>query len=313
MRILLAIDDSGFSAAAIRSVLERRWPEGSSFKVVSVVEPYSFIFGSPHDPPGKKPKELCKQRISDARAHAGQILDEAAGYLINKFPEKNVETEILEGKIEAALVEEIEKWGADLLVVGSHGRSQLSDLMMGSVSRQMMFASPCSIEIVKMPSMPTPPLPEGLEEPKNVLIPVDDSSYSRSVVEAIARNEWSKGANFLILTVVRSWVHFIPRLSSMLDGDIESVDRISVENAELTVSELLSILKKSGIPGSVRSRIEKGDPREVILRVSAEWPADLIVIGSHGRGPVSSMFLGSVSESVAFHCSCPIQIIKLKG
>jgi nucleotide-binding universal stress UspA family protein len=61
---------------------------------------------------------------------------------------------------------------------------------------------------------------------------------------------------------------------------------------------------------TVERRLETGDPVEVILRVAQELPADLIVLGSHGRTGLARLLMGSVAELVARKASCPVLIVK---
>lgn len=55
-----------------------------------------------------------------------------------------------------------------------------------------------------------------------------------------------------------------------------------------------------------------GTPEDEIVKAAGEWPADLIVIGSHGRGGVQRALLGSVAEGVVRHAPCPVLVIRAK-
>jgi nucleotide-binding universal stress UspA family protein len=64
-------------------------------------------------------------------------------------------------------------------------------------------------------------------------------------------------------------------------------------------------------PGIKVERIlETGDPVEVILRTAAKLPADLIVLGSHGRTGLARLLLGSVAEQVVRKATCPVLVVK---
>jgi nucleotide-binding universal stress UspA family protein len=62
-----------------------------------------------------------------------------------------------------------------------------------------------------------------------------------------------------------------------------------------------------------REFIRVGKPAHEILAVAKEWPADVIVIGSHGRGGITRMLLGSVAEAVMRHALCPVLVIRAKS
>lgn len=61
---------------------------------------------------------------------------------------------------------------------------------------------------------------------------------------------------------------------------------------------------------TLEKRLETGDPVEVILRVAQELPADLIVVGSHGRTGLARLLMGSVAEQVVRRASCPVLVVK---
>jgi nucleotide-binding universal stress UspA family protein len=60
---------------------------------------------------------------------------------------------------------------------------------------------------------------------------------------------------------------------------------------------------------AVEQSLLAGDPREEILRVAGEWTADLLVVGSRGLGAIRRLLLGSVSEAVLLHASCPTLVV----
>jgi nucleotide-binding universal stress UspA family protein len=57
----------------------------------------------------------------------------------------------------------------------------------------------------------------------------------------------------------------------------------------------------------------EGMPTEVILQTAQQWPADLLVIGSHGRSGITRFLLGSVSQAVAVNAPCPVEVVKLSN
>lgn len=59
--------------------------------------------------------------------------------------------------------------------------------------------------------------------------------------------------------------------------------------------------------------VQVGSPATEIVNAARDWPADLIVIGSHGRGGVKRVLLGSVAEGVMRHAPCPILVARTKG
>lgn len=145
MKILLAIDGSDGSMAAVRQVLARPWPAGSQVKILSVVELLAVVtpenFWVPADYYWRLEQALQEQaRTAIERAEAQ--CQAAPSPLV-------VTTEIRHGVAKDTIVEEAERWGADWIVLGSHGYRGLQKLWYGSVSQAVAAHAPCSVEIVR--------------------------------------------------------------------------------------------------------------------------------------------------------------------
>ncbi len=91
----------------------------------------------------------------------------------------------------------------------------------------------------------------------------------------------------------------------------------AVASSELTrspddeISQVLASLQgRAPIPAQSQRFVPVGDPTASITGAARDWPADLVVIGSHGRGGLDRAVLGSVAESVARHAPCPVLIVR---
>jgi nucleotide-binding universal stress UspA family protein len=146
MRILLAIDGSSFSGSAITEVAARPWPAGSQVKIVSVVEPPMLPTVETWVPPDDYIQALEKAGEDQARS----IVQKAADQVGKAHGDKvQLSTEIVRGHPKHAIIDEAEAWGADLVVVGSHGYRGLTKLWLGSVSQAVAAHAKCSVEIVR--------------------------------------------------------------------------------------------------------------------------------------------------------------------
>ncbi len=147
MNILVAIDDSTFSAAAVESVTERTWPEGSKFKLLSVVEPFHPEYAGWHTNYMPVAVEAQRELVEAAKT----LVNERVKRLTAAFGRESVLAEVREGYVTDTILEAAKEWPADLIVVGSHGRTGITRLLLGSVSEAVVSQAPCSVEIVKMP------------------------------------------------------------------------------------------------------------------------------------------------------------------
>src|SRR5215207_4131875 len=147
MKILLATDGSAFGEEAVREVARRPWPTGSEVRVAYVVEttpqPAAEMWaGSYEDYFG----ELNQWK----RAQGRQAL-ESATRILDAREDKSLRmtAEMLEGQPKRRIPEEAESWGADLVVLGSHGYGFWDRLLLGSVSQAVASHAPCSVLIVR--------------------------------------------------------------------------------------------------------------------------------------------------------------------
>ena len=147
MRILLATDGSEFGEEAVREVARRPWPTGSEVRVVYVIE------ATPQPAPemwGGSYEEYFGELNRWHRAQARQALGAATRILDDREDQSlRVTTGVLEGQPKRRIPEEAEAWGADLVVVGSHGYGFWNRLLLGSVSQAVLSHAPCSVEIVR--------------------------------------------------------------------------------------------------------------------------------------------------------------------
>ncbi len=146
MKILLAVDGSCFGLAAADAVAARPWPPGSIVRIVYVSESEG------------EPAEVNPARILPPFPQPPYAIDKALGRFVGH--QMKVEARILHGQPKAAILDEAQDWGADLIVVGSHGMSGMGRFFLGSVSLAVAANSPCSVEIVRLTQPPPrPPAP----------------------------------------------------------------------------------------------------------------------------------------------------------
>jgi nucleotide-binding universal stress UspA family protein len=144
MKILLATDGSSCSAVAVCEVAARPWPEDSQIRIISVVEPYAPIDATPY-----LAAPYFEEVEKAARDLAQAALERAAATLRKAGCRLACSTEILTGSPKRIIIEEAEKWGADLIVVGSHGYRSWERMLLGSVSQAVALHAECSVEIMR--------------------------------------------------------------------------------------------------------------------------------------------------------------------
>jgi nucleotide-binding universal stress UspA family protein len=140
MKILLAIDDSKFSEAAAQAVIARHKLQGLEVRVLHAAEPPTLLTAP-------EMAEYIPPRESAEEAKA--LVAKAAGAL--RSAGVNVTTAIAQGDPKSIILDDAKTWGADLIILGSHGRKGLDRFLVGSVSEAVLRHAHCSVEIVRLP------------------------------------------------------------------------------------------------------------------------------------------------------------------
>jgi len=145
MKILLAVDGSRFSDAALTEVASRPWPATSEVKVVTAFQ----VPLIPTPEVWAISDEYLPELEKIAREQAQLIVDAAVGALASGLDESmTVSGDVLVGQPREAILEEAERWKADLIVMGSHGYGAWRGFLLGSVSRAVVTQAKCSVEVV---------------------------------------------------------------------------------------------------------------------------------------------------------------------
>lgn len=142
MRVLIPIDGSECSKAAVDYIKERPWNKDDSFLLVHVVEPIPVDIGIAYIPAAYTPDEGAA--FSQSEALLQVVLGDLKSVLTNQ-----IDTKVIAGPAKAEIVDLAQEWKADLIVMGSHGRKGFNRLLLGSVTEDVMKSAPCSVTIVK--------------------------------------------------------------------------------------------------------------------------------------------------------------------
>jgi nucleotide-binding universal stress UspA family protein len=145
MKVLLAIDGSEHSQAALDAVAMREWPDSSEIKILTVVHSKWPLVGDPLFTIASAHAES----ILEQRRELPGVLERAAARLRAEQPDLPVTTMILEGVPHDVIVEEAERWEADLIVLGSHGYGPVRRALLGSVAAAVAVEAPCAVEIIR--------------------------------------------------------------------------------------------------------------------------------------------------------------------
>lgn len=203
--------------------------------------------------------------------------------------------------------ETAKQYDTDLVVLGTHGRTGLQHILMGSTAERVVIGAPCpvlTVRLLRKPQQPgqAQPIP-ALTEITRILAPVDFSDCSLEALEYAVQVARQFGATVMIL-------HVLEPVAYGLDFTLSHAaeDRKRREGLESRLSQFAEVLRSNDL--SARFAVRGGVPAESILNAAREDATGLIVMGTHGRRGVSHLVSGSVAEAVLRHAECPVLTVK---
>jgi nucleotide-binding universal stress UspA family protein len=285
MKLLMALDGSAGSDAVVREVASRPWPEDSECCLMSAIDPFFFT---------KAPLLL-----KEAKADTQRTLDGYAEDL--KSTGMRLNTEILLENPRRGIPNMASEWKADLIVMGSHGNGAFVRLLMGSTAQAVLRHAGCSVEIVR----------EGQRKSgrMRVLVPTDGSECAEAALRAVAARPWPEGTEIHVICVPEvpvlagAYPYYPPEL-------VLEVAATNDTHAKEAIQRGVGILKEAGLCVSEEVTEPRESPVRAVLATADMWGADLIVLGSHGRRGFDRYVIGSVSESVALHAHCSVEVVR---
>lgn len=208
-------------------------------------------------------------------------------------------SEVQTGAAYRVLAETAEQIEADLIVVGATESGPLSAELLGSTADRILRKASCPVLIVRG-ELPVPP--------RRVLAPVDLSPLSGEA--------FHDGLHLLTQLVGEQTdiqVRAIYALSFLDALEVrQRTGGIPLEQVESVAGEELRrfvLDHRPEAPFQVETAVVQGEPRIEILRELATRPADLVVLGTHGRGGMDRLMLGSVASTISRKALCSVLVI----
>lgn len=307
MKILIAYDGSSCADRALKDLRHAGLPNRAEAIVVTVGEQWL-----PHPAPathekvdGLKtlvPPEDTFEQPTPASEAARDLAFEACKTVLSLFPEWEVGSEVYRGSPATELLAKADEWGADLVVVGSHGRSALGRFILGSVSQKVVTEAHCSVRIARGSEDQT-------DSGQRIMVAVDGSPCSMAAVQAVTERAWGPGADAYVVTVYdlitpTAVGQFIPPVVSMVQEGNEGLRKRAQAIAEKAAEEL----RQSGLATS--TIVGAGDPKHVLLEEAQSLAVDSIFVGARGLTRVDRFLLGSVSAAIAARAHCSVEVVR---
>jgi nucleotide-binding universal stress UspA family protein len=305
MKLLIAYDGSDSANAALEDLHRAGLPPEAEALIMSVAD----VFLPPSSSPEPTFPADVPAAVQRAWAQATHAVDEARAlaqhartHLLTAFPTWEVHAEACADAPAWAVVKQAESWQPDLIVVGSHGRSAMSRLVLGSVSQKILTEARCAVRVGRSHRPPN-------AAPVRLLIGVDGSPDAAAAVHAVAARTWPVGSAVRLVTALDAKMctalAFL-RLPGQTGTERSDTDE-SGWMAE-TLDAIAAPLYERGL--AVSSSITAGDPKQVLLDEAEHWEADALFVGARGLSRVERFLLGSVSAVVAARAHCSVEVVR---
>lgn len=284
MKLLVAYDGTPGAAAALADLGRAGLPPALDAIVLSVVD-VMLPPGFDTEPAPALTPSLRAARAEGIKAFEGArtLAERGAERLRATFPGWAVQAEAAADSPAWALIKRADAWGADLIVVGSHGTSALDRLMLGSVSQQVLAEARCSVRVARRSRRRS-------DAPVCVVVGVDGSPGAQAALQAVTWRHWPAGSEARLVTIADARM-------SVSDVAVQTVSEEAAQN-----------LMAAGL--KVSTLTTEGDPKSVLLDEAETAQADAVFVGASGLTRLGYLLLGTVASAVAARARCSVEVVR---
>ncbi len=305
-RLLIGYDGSPCAEAALAELSRAGLPPELEVLVLSVAE--VWLPANPDAPAATVPPAVSRA-VLKAREESLQLLESsrqlaarAAERLQSLQPNWRVTSGAVADSPGWALVFKAGEWRADLVMVGSHGRSSLERIFLGGVSQKVAAEAPCSVHIAR-------PRRHTHHTRLRVVVAVDGSRESQAAVESLAARVWPAFSEFHIVTVLDARMEAAVGWPGLFHQ--EWFRPQDVETRQGVDRMLESAAKKLFDAGlAVETFLLRGEPKAELLAHADGWESDLIFLGARGLNHGQRLALGTLASAVAARAHCSVEIVR---
>jgi nucleotide-binding universal stress UspA family protein len=292
MNVLIAHDGSEYSDAILKDLRYAGLPSHASVTALSIIgatfeeESPSVLLGHSSHPTAVR---------AETEAHYLKTI------IAQHFPDWYTEAEVLRGNPAQEILRVAEDRHVDLIVVGSHGRTGINRLLMGSVSASIVRNATCSVRIVH-------PRHKHEDHPLNILIAVDGSRTSSNAIQVIQERSFPRNTRVHLL-------HVIDGKRSLQQSPMLTIQNFLEDSLPFDLRRVHGMLNyyevelKPSYP-TVETQIRYGDPAAEILHYAQLEEIDSIFLGAHRHGTLDRILFGSVASTVSERADTTVEIAR---
>jgi nucleotide-binding universal stress UspA family protein len=306
-QLILAVDGSPHSNAAIDLVAGLDWPAGTAVHVLAATPE----IWSPCNLGAEEARVVCETvaRIRTRnRTAAQQIAARVAERLRHVWADDHraelaIATEIQEGRAAEVILERAAVLPTDLIAIGARGLSTPSAFRLGATAHKVAAHAGCAVLVAK---------PPGDVPLSSVVLAVDGSPEAQRAVEWVCALALPRGAEVAVVGIAEVVDDFPADSRSereyARDADLALIQRAQLHTAETNVWAALDRLHISG--AQIFPIVRTGQPAAEIVRIVQEQDANLLVIGARGQTRAEPFPLGGVAEKLVRFAPCSVLVTR---
>jgi nucleotide-binding universal stress UspA family protein len=299
-RIVVGVDGSPGSRAALRHALIAAGRRGADLDVVSSykLELY-YAGGAPLDVPNVA--AIQKDYEGRAQALVTEVQDELASSSAAESRDVGITVSVSSAPAARALLDRSE--GAALLVVGSRGRGAVRSALLGSVALHCVTHATCPVVVVHATG--------DVARTGSVVVGVDGSEGSRAALAAAVDEAVRMGADVDVVAAYVPTDYWTDLTAVVVPAEEEIRSDLDQRTRRLVEEVLAHRREQEGALPAVRTEVHVGSAADVLI--DRARTADLLVVGSRGRGAFRGLLLGSIALRCAMRAPCPVMVVHLQA
>lgn len=300
MRMLLAIDQSKDSKAAIHLLQRLKWPAGSTLILLHVATVDDEITPTGH----KKKSSDSGKPLLQVHSELDRLEKQFASEMLQ------VQSLVVNGVPGQEILSVIQKKKIDVAVLGSRGLSRISGLVLGSVSEWVLSDASCSVLIGR------PAARKGKSSTSlNVLLATDGSRDAWKAVDILKELGLPSGSTVTLLHVIKKHIYeteqFVDRAGKS-PAEFLKLAKDLCRDRDSAGVRLLTDTREAleSLPVNFKERLALGHAAGEILKAARQQKADLILMGSKGETGLRRFLMGSVAQTVSHHAPCSVLVVR---
>ncbi len=287
MKIVVAVDGSPNSKHAVQALAHLTPPEELVLVHALHLPDFNYALISP-----ELRAEAQANMETKLRKEGEGILAQTLDQVPSDFPQAQTIHQV--GHPVNVILETVRSSKSHLILLGARGLGQVKELVLGSVSHRILLHASCSTMIIKEP----------VARIKKVLLPVEGEEDITAALQFLALQPFREPVGVDVFAV---WPQ--PQLAwPGTLGQSKLLEMHAIEEAQDRMKSVTEKLLRMNY--TAEAKVGMGDPAFAILEQAHASQADLIVMGTHGRGGLARFLMGSVSHSVLHHANCPVLIVR---